>query len=495
MASFSHGVATSETATSLLATTEVLSAVPFVVGITPVNLAAEPAVNKPVLCYSQAEAVAAFGLENALEGADGMKRFRFGLSEFIYSTFNLYGQTPVVMVNVLDPAKHRKSASTVSVTLDERGEGVIAERGVLLDTLTIQRTDGTADTWIQGTDYNAAFDDDGFVVISSLSGEDGALIMPVGEPLTLSASVIDPDAVDAADIIGGIDAATGAKKGLETISEVYPRFGIIPTMVLAPGFSSDPEVAAVMATKAIKINTLFDAMALVDLPADTVTKYSDAPSVKSGSNLVDANMIACWPQVNLSGTVYHMSVALAGVIARNDSANDGIPYSSPSNKSVEATGLCLEDGTEVVLGNEEANYLNGQGIVTLLNFNSGWKIWGNRTAAYPASTDVKDVIIPVRRMFQYVADTVITTVWQKVDEPGNRRLIDSVMDTLNVRLNSMVARQYLLAGQIEFRQEDNSTADLMDGKYRFKIFLTPPSPAELLSFDLEIDVSAYETLF
>ena len=62
-------------------------------------------------------------------------------------------------------------------------------------------------------------------------------------------------------------------------------------------------------------------------------------------------------------------------------------------------------------------------------------------------------------------------------------------------LNSLAARQQLLGGRIEFRDVDNPTTDLMDGKYHFKVFITPPSPAEDLEFDLEIDTEYYSTLF
>lgn len=496
MAAFSHGVQTSETATSLLATTEVLSAVPFVVGIAPVNRAAAPAVNKPVLCYSMAEAQEAFGMEPAQADASGMSRYRYSLSEMMYSTFQLYGQTPVVLVNVLDPAKHRKAADTVSITLDgTTHSATVTELDLLLDTIELSNADDEPKTYVAGTDYTAAFNDEGQVVISALTDDDGAYLLPSGTAITFAAQKLDPEAVTKADIIGGINAVTGKREGLETIAEVYPRFGIIPTMLLAPGFSSDPEVAAVMSSKALNINTLFNAMVLVDVPTDTVKVHSAVPNFKSQNNLMDAHMIVCWPMVNLSGTLYHMSVALAGVMARTDSERDGVPYCSPSNKSIEATGIALSDGSEVVLGNEDANFLNGEGIVTALNFIGGWRVWGNRTGCYPDNTDVKDNFIPVRRMFQWIANTTITTIWQKVDEPGNRRLIDSVVDTLNVWLNSLAARQQLLGGRIEFRQEDNSTADLMNGKYHFKIFMTPPSPAELLAFDLEIDTSYYETLF
>ena len=159
------------------------------------------------------------------------------------------------------------------------------------------------------------------------------------------------------------------------------------------------------------------------------------------------------------------------------------------------TGLALENGDEVILGNEEANYLNGEGIVTALNFIGGWRCWGNRTACYPDNTDPKDAFIPVRRMFYWVGSTVTTTVWQKVDEPGNRRLIDTVVDSLNVWLNSLSAAGQLLGGRLEFREEDNPTTDLMDGKYHFKLYMTPPSPAEDMEFDLEIDTAYYETLY
>ena len=60
-----------------------------------------------------------------------------------------------------------------------------------------------------------------------------------------------------------------------------------------------------------------------------------------------------------------------------------------------------DDGREVDLGLETANYLNGQGIVTALNWTGGWRAWGNRTGAYPDNTDVKDKFISVRRIFMH----------------------------------------------------------------------------------------------
>ena len=494
MANYKHGVYISETGTSLIPTVRVESALPFVVGTAPVNqvLAANRKVNEPVLINSYAEAVQYFGFEPAqVFNADtGDKKFRFSINEFMYANFNFYGIVPCIFVNVLDPSVHKAAVEAQTVTIKD-GSGTLNILGVLAETLVVTngQTGDDLVTYVAGTDYETAFDDNGYLVINWIGSD-------LPSDVSVSGYKIDPSLVTKADIIGGINASTGKRKGLELINEVYPKFSLVPTLVLAPGFSEDPEVAAIMGAKAILINGNFRAMALCDAPADSnVPVYSDVPAWKKNNNIVLTQQILCWPMVRNTETLYHASVHLAGVIGVTDNAYGGVPYCSPSNKNASITGLCLDDGTEVVFGNEEANYLNGQGIVTLLNFAKGWTFWGNRTCCYPGVTDPKDAWIAVRRMFQWVGNTIVLTTWQKVDEPGNRRLIETVVNSINQWLNSLVARGQLLGGRCLFREEDNPTIELMDGIYHFKVFMTPPSPAEDMEFNLEIDTEYYSTLF
>lgn len=131
-------------------------------------------------------------------------------------------------------------------------------------------------------------------------------------------------------------------------------------------------------------------------------------------------------------------------MAATDTDNAGVPYESPSNKDAKIDGLCLADGTAVVLTFEQANALNGGGIVTALNFMGAWKVWGNYTGCYPSSTDPKDMFIPCGRMFAYVQNTIIRTCWQFLDKPMNRRLLDTITDTVNIWLNGLVGSGYLL---------------------------------------------------
>jgi phage tail sheath protein FI len=98
-------------------------------------------------------------------------------------------------------------------------------------------------------------------------------------------------------------------------------------------------------------------------------------------------------------------------------------------------------------------------------------------------------------MTDWVGNTVVLTVYQFVDKPGNRRLIDAIVDSLNIWLNSLVSSQNALGARVEFNQAENSDADLLNGHYTFHIFEAFPTPAEWIEFLLEFDVTYLDTLF
>lgn len=491
---YNHGVSVSEIPTSILPPVESSAGIPFIVGTAPVNMADTSNVNKPVLCYSYDEAVKAFGYVPPKEdGASGLKKFEYSISEFINSQFALFGVAPVIIVNVLDPAKHKKTATTVTVTLDAKtGAATIAETGIIPSSVTITGSGSSA--YVEGTDFVLSFDDDGALVVSSLKDGEGNFKMTTAAELTFAAQKLDPTAVTADEIIGGVDVS-GNKSGFETVSECFPRFRLVPSILLAPAYSHNAGVAAVMAAKAANINEHFTAIALIDVPTETVKSYTDVAAWKNSNNITDPKQVACFPMLALDGVAYHQSTQLAGLIGDTDSDNDDVPYVSPSNKNYQMTAAVLADGKEIWLGADAAAYLNSQGVVTALNFIGGWKCWGNRTACYPANTDVKDSFIPVRRMFSWVGNTLIQSFWQRVDAPLNRRQIDAIVDSANAWLNGMTAKQYILGGRVEFLESENPTTDLMDGKARFHVYLTPPSPNREIDFVLEYDPQYVETLF
>ena len=478
---YRHGVYIEEQATSIVPPRSVTASLPVVFGAAPVNMVDDSLVNKPVLAYTYSEAVQAFGWsENNWSG--------FTLCEFLDAYFSKYQVAPVVLVNVLDPSTHTASVTDESQTFQD-DEIVLANEGVLTGTINVaDASDSTS--YELDTDYTVAFDDDGNCVITRVS--EGSI--SEGAEVTVTYDHLDPSALTTDEIVGGVDSETGEKSGLELVNEIFPKFRLVPGQLVAPGWSYNTDVAATMAAKCEGINEHFKAIALIDLDDTSVTKYSDAPQAKNDNNFTDKQQVICWPRCALGDKTYWMSSQLAGLIAQVDENNEGIPYVSPSNKNFQMDSA-VANGKEVWLGPGEANYLNGNGIITALNFVGGWKCWGNRTAAYPAVTDVKDAFLPIRRMFNWIGNQLTLTFWQKVDYPVRRRLIDTIVESANTWLSGLAARGFILDGRVEFQESENPVTDLMDGVIKFHVYVTPPSPDREITFILEYDPEYLSNLF
>lgn len=479
-----HGVRATEVPTSILPPVNTIAGLPVVWGTAPVHLTKNPEenVNKPVICYSWLEAVEAFGYSANWDS--------FTISEVMFSEFQLYGVKPIIFINVLNPAKH-KTAVVDTEGRSVSGDGTLAVADpVLLSTLKVKGSaSGAAAT--PEVDYIAAYDDDGQLMISIIDG--GALAGAA--QLFLSYDKLDASLVTKNDIIGGVSLATGETKGLEWASSIYTLFSMVPGILAAPGWSQDPTVASVMKAKALTLCGLFRCIVLTDVDTDAVRKYSDVNLWKNQNNYTGINQVVCWPCVRNGDHVYRMSTHLLGIIGAMDAKNEDIPYQSPSNIAMQATGICLKDGTEVSLTLEQANMLNSQGIVTALNFIGGWKSWGNYTGCYPSNTDPKDCFICVRRMFDWQYQTFILTYWQKVDQPLMPRIIKTIIDSEQIRLNGLVSRGYLLGGTIKFLQDENPLTDLMQGIIRVHSYITPPVPAQEIECIFEYDVDNFKALF
>lgn len=473
---FYHGVSTRQADTSVSTPVTADSGIAFIVGAAPVQTVGGKA-NEPVMCMNYGEAVTALGY------SDNWKKYP--LCEALYSQFKLYGVAPVVFVNVLDPAKHKKTVAEQNYPVTD-GKTLLPLE-VLKNTIKVKNNTGgeSKPDYTAGEDYEAFYEGES-LILEVLEG--GAIPANAGE-LSITFDAIDPDAITKADIIGGFDTETKKYSGLELIDSVFPKYGIVADILLAPGWSHNSEVAAIMSAKAAAINGIFEGKALIDVDTSVVKHYADVPAWKKSNNINAKTQILCFPLVKLADRVFHLSVQAAGRMGQTDADNGGCPAESPSNKLLQIDSAVLADGSEVLLDLQQANFLNSNGIVTALNFIGGYVLWGNQTACFPADSDVKNYFICVSRMFGWVANTLILTYWSKVDKKMTRRLIDSIVDSVNIWLNGLVAEEKLLGGRVEFKEEENSTTALMAGKAVFHIYMTPPSPAQELNFVLEYDAN------
>jgi uncharacterized protein len=483
---YQHGVYIQEQATSVIAPITADSAVQFIVGTAPVNLLDDPAgaVNVPILANSFADCVDQLGYSDTFS--------KFSLCESMDASFRVFNVAPLVFINVLNPAVHFTAVVAASHNIAS-GKITLATEGILQDTnFVVKKADGTGNAYIKNTDYSLAFDSNGYTVLTVLPSP--GTIPGDATALQIAYNMLNPSAVTAADIIGGVDSITGKSTGLQAVKYLQPTFSFTPGLILCPGWSQKPNVAAAMTAVSTGINGVFKADVLkdIDTAAGQVLHYTDVNAWKNSNSYTDIRDIVCWPMVQVGTKLYHMSAMLAALLAYTDASNDNVPYVSPSNKSFKITGTCLADGTEVFLDLLSANILNGQGIITAVNIN-GWKCWGNRTGAYPGESDPKDTWIPVRRMFDWWGNSFILTYFQKVDNPMNIRLIESIVDSENIRANGYKNRFELADARIEFNLDENPTTSLINGQITFHQYLTPYPPAETITDILEFDSTALTT--
>lgn len=470
---YMHGVRVQENPTSVSSPAITEGGVPVIFGTAPVNMAKDPenATNKLFLCNTFAEAKAAVGYSDDYDN--------YTLCQAMDAFFKAYGVGPIVLCNVLDPTKHKTTyTETLAVT---NGQAVSKVEGVLLSGLKVA---GDAELTLD-TDYTVEFNDDGYLVVT--------VIKESVASITLTGNKLDPSAVTEAEIIGSYDAETGVETGVELVRKVYPKFSLAPNMLLAPGWSHIPAVGLALSEKCTEINGMFKCECILDIDcsADGATKYTDVEGVKADSGYYSKHAIALWPMGKYNGKAMAYSAMYAAMVAYTDYQNGNVPNLSPSNKEIKFTAAVLADGTEVDLDIVQANELNAVGVVTLLNLN-GFKAWGNNTAAYPEVTDPKDRWICCRRFFSWWGNSFIQNYMEKVDNPTNQRLIESIIDSENVRGNSLVSQGKCAGIKMVYNKEDNPIENILNGKVVFRQYLAPYTPAEDILNILEFDPSMIE---
>jgi len=471
MEKYHHGVRVEEEGSYVAAPETGTAGLQVVFGTAPVNLVNEPeaAVNTPIVCRTMKEAQEKLGYSNDYK--------KYTLCQSMYASFQAFSIAPVVFVNVLDPTKHKKENAEKECAV-MNGQTVLEEEGILKKSVTVKCGD---ETLAPDTDYLLSFNDDGGLVVTMISEKAAGAAKVV-----VSSVRIAPEMVTAEDIIGGYDADTGKEYGLEVIRQVYPRTRMTAALLLAPGWSHEPEVAAVMIAKSGAINGAFMAECLLDIDTEDARKYTDVEDWKQENGYSDAHAIALWPKISMGGRQVFLSAAYGAMVAYMDAQNGDVPNISPSNILVNAEAAVLEDGTEVFLDRRQANVLNGAGVVTML-CEDGWRAWGNNTSAFPDTKELKDRWINCRRIFSWLANSLITTYNAKVDNPANYRLIESICDSENIRLNSYVAAGKLAGGNIEYDEEENSIENMLNGQVVFHINVAAFTPAEDILFILKFD--------
>ncbi len=451
-----HGINTYKDDTGSVAVQVAACGIPFFIGVAPVY-AAKGFNAKPVLCNDFAEAKAAFGYSTEWRDESGAPKW--SICQAMYAHFMLAGMSPAIFYNVFDPSVHKTEVSAADYPVEEHS--VVLPMGAIKnDALTLKSGDTALS---EGTDFEAFYTDSG-LTIELL--EDGAAYD--AEMLTIAYDSADPSKITAQDV----------EFAVEAVEMCYSLIGIVPDLLVAPGWSSNPTVAAVMAAKAPSINGLFRAKAVVDIDTAKVTEYGDLLKYKNDNGLTSEDMMVCWPMVRSGDYIFDLSVVAAGLIAKVDSGNGNCPYESPSNKSLSITGALTASGDEVTITIAQADIISvTDGVVTVLN-NGGWTLWGNYLACFPKVSDVAKMFACTNRVQDWICNTFVKTFWQYLDRPLTPALRDAIINSFNSWLNGLTAEGKLYGGEITYNGEFNPVSVLMGGTIRLDTVAASPVPMQ-----------------
>jgi len=324
-----------------------------------------------------------------------------------------------------------------------------------------------------------------------------------------SAGVHDGDTanVSAADVAGADDGA-GTRTGIETVDEVFTAFGLVPSLLVAPGFADQAAVREALLAKAASHTGYFRALAFVDLAGDDAAAgiAAKATAGPGGAALDDPFGVACFPAVKrlvaeVDGSpvfvVDPMSLHVAGAVARGAAENDGVPLRSPSNTAL----LAAEPAVALTL--QDVRSVRDAGIVTAQRFGpGGFRFAGNRTSAYVAGEPTaetaeavaRDSFVPGRAVANYAANALVLDTLGLVDGPITRAGVDRVLDAAQRRGNALVRQGASLGFRAAFLAEDNPAAELADGRVTYRLAFLPATPMEQVDFLLGVDLEFFSTL-
>lgn len=453
------------------------------IGTAPVHLLSDysQAVNTPIKISNLNQAKSLLG-----HFSDSSLWADYTLCEAVEAHFNNPNGNvgPIYVINVLDPAVHTGEQQSVELVFANR-KATITTTDIVLSTFAI------ADK-VLGSDY-----------MLSYNAASGVLtITDIGEtPMTnetASYSTVDPQEVTADDIIGQV-TADGQTKGLASLRLVYQLYGAVPTYIAAPGWSEIPEVYEAIVAASQGINDHWSAFVFADIPVDEAQTISAAIAWKEANGYTSGYSKVFWPKVKNNSAIYHLSTLALVEKIRCDLENNNIPFETCANKSIPVSGLYISESSKLLgYDRPDANTLTAAGITTAIYWESGWRIWGDHTAAYSynGSYESREIFDTTIIMLFYIVNEFQREWGSTIDEPMTISLKDTILNREQEKLDALVSVGALIGTPtVEFVDDEESDADMLLSYFRWNIAATVAPPLKAATVTVSYTDAGLKVLY
>jgi|GEM_PF-474023 phage tail sheath protein FI len=361
-------------------------------------------------------------------------------------------------------------------------------------------------TYVEGTDYTIDY-------INGLLYTKAGGAIAAAQALKVTATYCDPSKVAPSDIIG--TTVGSVRTGIQALLGTFNTMGFFAKLLIAPTFEDLATSAALLAAA-----TSIKAIAFTDAPRQTTvaTMVANRGAAGNAWNQASDRLVLTGPYelktgsainptgvtVSAQGNIGYATVTgtvespycqwVAGAAAANDLANGF--WFSPSN--VQINGVLGPDIGMYMSAYDttaDTNLLNAAGILTVFNgYGTGYRTWGNRASSFPSSGAVT-TFIAVRRTLDVVEQSIQFASLPFLDKPITNGLINSILQSVNGFINTLVQKGALIAGSaIKYNPADNPAANLANGQLVFEVNVMPPPPAENIVYNFAVTTSLLSNL-
>lgn len=440
------------------------------IGTAPINLirnyAERNLINMPIKVANMSDAQSKLGYSTNWKD--------FTLCEAFAAHFDntVENVGPVYVVNVLDPATHKKTEKTSKELNFVNKRAEFESSDIILDTFAI------ADK-VEGVDYSLAYNyAKGSVVVTLLTDADS-------EKIQCSFDTVDASAVEATDIIGQT-TENGEYTGLHAMKLLYQYHNAVLNLLAAPGWSHSPEVYRAMVNIVQKLNGHWDGFVLADIPLEdaegnAIDTIAKAIEWKETNGYNSERSKVCWPMVKDGhDRVFNLSTVAQSTMLRVDLGHDAVPFESPSNKEIMATAQFFgKTSKNRGFDQNTANNLNEKGITTACFWGGQWVLWGPHTAAfaYNGNTDARAIFDVNIRMLMHITNGFQLRHGTEIDGPMSQQEKDTILNEEREELDKLAGIGALIGTpEVDFVESANPESDMMNGDFVWDFSATPTPP-------------------
>ena len=371
-----------------------------------------------------------------------------------------YAAGQVYVINVLDPTKHRTVINDEGITVDGNTLRSKTEYAGLIE-LNLQ---AGSDPLVSGVDYHADL----------LTGE--IKFTALKENVKATYTYADPSKVTEDDIKGGVDGATGARKGFEMLRAGFNLFGADAKILICPQYDKTATMATALETLATQLN----AICYIQAPKGTTLAKAIAGRGPEGTinfkTSGDRTQLFFPHVLGERNTLESLATHAAGLRMLTD-VEHGYWFSISNRqlKGVIGTEIPLTARVDDV--QSETNRLNAVGITTVFNsFGTGFRLWGNRLACYPTVTHISNFEV-VQRTADLIDESIRRVELQYVD-PIDEALLDSLLGTVETYMSTL---RSIVGFSVSLDPDANLVDAFSKGQVPIQYDFTPKIPSERIT--------------